>query len=290
MLSPVTLATICCLMLKEAQLTPQEIMLNRLRELCQADKWIVAALLYGSFTTGEADAFSDIECVLFFDPQVLPTINKQAWVDQIAPTLLFFADDFGHYTALFDNLVRGEFHFDSAEDMRKVESWKGNAWFPSVEATLLVDRTETLADALQPLLGAPLDRDDRQMVERLINNFLNLMVFGMNTWRRGEFARSHELLQNVHRFLVWMVRLLEHQTTHWPTPSKGLENDLSEQAYARLVSCTSALEPASLKGAYQNSWLWGQELVAQLRERHNVALPPDLFTQINAKFFESPST
>lgn len=271
-------------------MTPQEILINRLRQLCQADERIVAALLYGSFTTGEADVFSDIECVLFFEPQALPSIDKQAWVDQLAPTLLFFADDFGHYTALFDNLVRGEFHFDLAADMGKVESWKGNAWFPSVESTLLVDRTGKLAEALQPLIGAPVDRDNRETVERLINNFVNLMVFGMNTWQRGEFARSHELLQNVHRFLEWMVRVIEHQTIHWPTPSKCLEKDLSAQSYARLVSCTSALDPASLRNAYQNSWLWGQELVAQLHERYDVALPTDLFTQINMKFFEALST
>ncbi len=265
-------------------------MIERLRQLCQADERIVAALLYGSFTTGEADVYSDIECVLFFDPSALPSINKQAWVDQIAPTLLFFADDFGHYTALFENMVRGEFHFDSTDDMGKVATWKGSAWFPSVESTLLVDRTGTLAEALQPLIGAPLKRDDQQTVERLIYNFVNLMVFGMNTWRRGEYARSHELLQNGHRLLIWMVRILEHQTSHWPTPSKCLEKDLSAESYARLVRCTSALDPISLRHAYQNSWEWGQELIADLRERHPVTLPDNLFRLIDIQFFETPST
>jgi lincosamide nucleotidyltransferase len=265
-------------------------MINRLRQLCQSDERIVAALLYGSFTTGEADIYSDIECVLFFDPQALPTINKQQWVDQIAPTLLFFADDFGHYTAIFDNLVRGEFHFDSADDMGKVATWKGSAWFPTVESTLLVDRKGTLSDALQPLIGASLDRDNQPTVDRLVNNFVNLVIFGMNTWRRGEYARSHELLQNGHRLLIWMVRILEHQTSHWPTPSKCLEKDLSTESYARLVDCTSSLDPTSLQQAYQNSWEWGQELIAQLRERHPVTLPDRLLSLIDTQFFEMPST
>lgn len=265
-------------------------MIDRLRQLCLADERIVAALLYGSFTIGEADIYSDIECVLFFDPQALPTINKQQWVDQIAPTLLFFADDFGHYTAIFDNLVRGEFHFDSSQDMGKVATWKGSAWFPSLESTLLVDRTGMLAESLQPIIGAPIHRDDQQTAERLVNNFVNLIIFGMNTWRRGEYARSHELLQNGHRLLIWMVRIVEHQTSHWPTPSKCLEKDLSAESYARLLTCASTLDPTNLRRAYQNSWEWGQELIAKLRERHPVTLPDLLLSRINAQFFETLST
>lgn len=271
---------------KDIYVTPQETMIERLRQLCQNDERIMAALLYGSFTIGEADGFSDIECVLFFDPTALNVVNKQAWVEQIAPTLLFFADDFGHYTALFDNLVRGEFHFDSAEDMGKVANWKGNAWFPSIESTLLIDRTDALSKVLRPLIGAPIERDTAQTVEHITNNFFNLMVFGMNTWQRGEYARSHEMLQLIHRSLLWMVRLVEGSTVHWPTPSKALEKDLSAQSYARFVSCTSALGRDDLQRAYRNSWIWGQELITYLQERHSMAITTNLFLLITAKFFE----
>jgi len=262
-------------------------MIDRLRYLCQSDERILAALLYGSFTTGEADQYSDIECVLFFNAKALPAVNKQAWVEQIAPTLLFFADDFGHFTALFDNLVRGEFHFDPAEDIEKVSGWKGNAWFPSINSTVLVDRTRALVKALQPLIGSPPEQDTPATVERLIPNFVNLIVFGMNTLQRGELARSLELLQLVHRSLLWMVRLTEQSTTHWSTPSKCLEKDISGKSYTRFVSCTSVLNAANLESAYQNSWTWGQELMIGLAERHQLVLAPTLLTMVMARFFDA---
>ncbi|HYN89578.1 MAG TPA: lincosamide nucleotidyltransferase Lnu(B), partial [Ardenticatenaceae bacterium] len=43
----------------------QEEMIARVRQLCHADERVVAALMYGSFTKGEGDGFSDIEFYLF---------------------------------------------------------------------------------------------------------------------------------------------------------------------------------------------------------------------------------
>ena len=67
----------------------QEALIARLRYLCLRDERVVAALLYGSFTRGEGDAFSDIEAALFFVEDALRTLNQQAWVQQIAPVALY---------------------------------------------------------------------------------------------------------------------------------------------------------------------------------------------------------
>ena len=264
---------------------PQMAMIQRLRALCQTDERVVAATLYGSFTVGEADQYSDIECVLFFDAAAVGRVDKQAWVNQIAPTLLFFADDFGHYTAIFDNLVRGEFHFDSVEDLQLVATWQGSAWFPSAESAILVDRTGQLTTAMQPLVGSPPERDTPETVSRLVPNYINLVLFGTNTLRRGELARSLEILGLVHRSLLWMARLVEHTTDHWPTPSKKLEQDLSPERYARLAACTAALDAAALNRAYRAAWLWGQELAAELCARHWLDYPAALCHQISTQSY-----
>ncbi len=39
----------------------QEVMIERVRELCHADRRVTGAFMYGSFTLGEGDEFSDIE-------------------------------------------------------------------------------------------------------------------------------------------------------------------------------------------------------------------------------------
>src|SRR5437773_5178153 len=92
-------------------MVPQLEMIEHVRTLCQQDERLVAALMYGSFAGGEGDQFSDIEFALFFADEQLPTVDQAAWVAQIAPVELYFVDDVGHHTAIFNNLIRGEFHF-----------------------------------------------------------------------------------------------------------------------------------------------------------------------------------
>jgi lincosamide nucleotidyltransferase B/F len=258
-------------------------MIEQLRMLCREDERIAAALLYGSFTIGEADLYSDIECVLFLYADALGQLDRQGWVAQIAPLSLFFADDFGHYTAIFSDLVRGEFHFEPVEKLSSVATWHGNAWFPSLESTILVDRTGELAQHLAPLLGGPPARATPENCVRLLNNFLNVLLMGSNVLQRGERARAHEVLGLCHRYLLWMARIQEETTAHWPTPSKRLEEDISAVAYQQLVACTARLDRVDLWHAYHAAWQWGRRLAHELSERHGIMLPEQLFTMLDAR-------
>lgn len=258
----------------------QHHMIARTRSLCQQDQRIVAALQYGSFAVGEGDAFSDIEFALFFADDTLPMLDQTAWVAQIAPLALFFPDDNGHTTAIFTNLIRGEFHFMAAAAIPTVAQWRGNAWFPSAEAAILIDRTGALATALTDLIGRPPIRDTPAIAEQRIFSFANWMLFGMQVFARGELARALEILSIAQRNLLWMARLVEHTSDHWPTPSKQLEHDLSAQAYLRYQSCTAPLQRQLLGQAYINAWLWGRELSSTLAVRHALKLPTQLFDDI----------
>jgi lincosamide nucleotidyltransferase len=255
-------------------------MIERVRQLCQRDDRIVAAMLYGSFTRGEGDQFSDIEFVVFVVDSVLPSLNQQDWVAQIAPLALYFADDLGHHTAIFRSLIRGEFHFEPTSAMPKIAAWQGNAWFPSHEATILLDRTGELSHYVAGLVGPPPARDTPMQVESLIVNFINWVVFGSHVLARGERARALEVLSITHRYLLWMVRLLEGATEHWPTPAKGLEQDISAEAYQRFTACTATLEQGSLRRAYEATWRWGCDSMGSLARRHNLSQPLPLLDQI----------
>ncbi|HEY0069515.1 MAG TPA: nucleotidyltransferase domain-containing protein, partial [Chloroflexia bacterium] len=133
----------------------QQKMIERVRQLCREDRRLVAALMYGSFTRGEGDAYSDIEFALFFRDEAHEEVDPREWVSRIAPVEMYFVNEFGNGTAIFSNLVRGEFHFDNASDMRLVEGWKDTAWFPSLESAILVDRTGELTRLLQPFTRPP---------------------------------------------------------------------------------------------------------------------------------------
>ena len=100
----------------------QEVMIEKVRELCERDERMVAALMYGSFALGQGDRFSDIEFYLFFADKTLDELEEEAWVGQIAPLELYYVNEFGNDTAIFENLVRGEFHFEAASNVELVDS------------------------------------------------------------------------------------------------------------------------------------------------------------------------
>ncbi|HEX5501507.1 MAG TPA: nucleotidyltransferase domain-containing protein [Thermomicrobiales bacterium] len=260
---------------------PQERLIGRVREVCRADDRLVAAMMYGSFARGEGDAFSDIEFILFFADDLLPALDQRAWVAHIAPVALYFVNEFGIGTAIFDDLIRGEFHFDRASDIAKVdESWRNTDWFPSLDATLVLDRTGELTRRLGALIGPPPARDAPEQIRFLADSLVNWLLFGTTVLARGELARALDLLGHVQRYLLWLARLESGATMHWPTPSKSLEGDLPAAAYARYAACTASLDRAALNAAYRAAGAWGVELLRALSARYGLALPVELAARV----------
>lgn len=261
-------------------------MIERTRRLCEDDERVTAALMYGSFARGEGDSFSDVEFVLFFADEHLPRLDKRLWAAQLAPLALFFADDSGHYTAIYDNLVRAEFHFYPASQIAIVSTWKDTDRFPTLDGPLLLDRTGELTLCLGELVGLPLERDTPEIVGSLTNNFINWMLFGVNVLARGELARALELLNIAQRALLKFVRLDEGRTAHWLTPSKSLEVDLFPQDYHRFQGCTACLTEEDLRRAYRQTWDWGGDLMRKLNARHGLSFPAGLVDRITEAFFQ----
>lgn len=76
-------------------------------------------------------------------------------------------------------------------------------------------------------------------------DLIRLRLFGTNLLNRGEHAGSWAFLSKTHENLLKPVRLHEGATDHWPTPSRALEIDISEDAYERYVthgSCRSGVK------------------------------------------------
>ena len=57
---------------------PQEVMIEKTRELCDRDERVVSALMYGSFALGEGDRFSNIEFYLFFEDEAAEGLEEEA--------------------------------------------------------------------------------------------------------------------------------------------------------------------------------------------------------------------
>ena len=262
----------------------QRAMIERVRYLCRLDERLAAAMMYGSFAQFEGDEFSDIEFILFFYDEALGDVDQEEWVARIAPVELYFVNEYGNGTAIFESLVRGEFHFDKASDIQKIdESWKETDWFPSLEAALVLDRTGELTRRLRKIVGPTPDRDTPEQIRFLYNCFVNWFLFGSNLLARGELARALDLLEMVQDQLLRMIRVSEHSTEHWINPSKLLEKDISEASYARYVACTANLDERALWGAYFSAWSWGRELMSSLAEGYGVALPAALLDRLDRR-------
>ena len=238
---------------------PQQDLIDRLRQICREDARLEAAMLYGSFAQGEADLFSDIDTVLFFADASLESVDQRAWIAQIAPVALYYHNAHGIGVAIFESLVRAEFHFYPAEKIPIVETWKGAGRYASLESSLLVDKTGRLTRHLQALI-APLEpHDNAAAVRYLCGDWLNWCLYGTNVLARGELARALEILTVIHRILLQMARLSEGAPERWVSPTRALEQELSPQAYRRYQTCTAPLEGRALWSAYTAAWTWGIE-------------------------------
>lgn len=258
----------------------QKEMIEGFRESCHDDIRVVACLMFGSFTIGEGDTFSDIEFAVFIQDDLFAGFDQRSWINAVSPVAAYFPDDFGHYTALFENGIRGEFHFMRKSDIPIISSWQGYGWFPSLDAAVLLDRSGELSQYASALVGGPPSREGASLVEGLSLNLVSLILFGANLLNRGEYARAWALLGKAHENLLKLVRLHEGSTDHWPTPSRALEADLSEPVYKRYATCTASAEPLALCTAYHESWKWSLELFQKVAAPVNIELPEKVIAQV----------
>jgi lincosamide nucleotidyltransferase B/F len=258
----------------------QQTMIEKVRELCEEDERVAATLIYGSFALGQGDRFSDIEFYVFFEDEALEGLDEEAWVGQIAPLELYYVNEFGNGTAIFENLIRGEFHFEASSNVRLVDAWQ-TAWFPSLESSVLVDKVGELSSRMSRLVRHPPDLDTPEQVLFLCRSLTNWTLMGSNLLKRGEYARAEAFLTLVHGHLLRAVRLVEGNTANWLSPSRKLEEDVSATSYERFRTCTAALDAEQLLGAYASTWEWGRELMGELATRHALTLPETLLGRLD---------
>jgi len=265
----------------------QQKMIERIRKACHEDARIAATLMFGSFAIGEGDAFSDIEFAVFIYDESFESFEQRSWLNAVIPVAAYFPDDFGHHTALFENGIRGEFHFMRKSDIPIISTWQGYGWFPSLEAAVLLDRSGELSQYASALVGGPPIREGAPLVEGLVLNLISLILFGANLLNRGEYARAWALLSKAHENLLKLIRLDERATDHWPTPSRALEKDISADSYNRYLACTSSAEPRALCVAYRETWKWSLELYKSVAEPLNIPLPRTVITRAQRLLNES---
>ena len=146
-------------------------MIDKTKSIAQNDKNISAVFMYGSFTKNEGDKYSDIEFYIFLKDK--EKFSAENWVSQIHPSALYFTNEFGSEVAIFENMIRGEFHFLTNDQMEVIKSWDGLVEFSDFDKMILVDKEDLLTNTLKEIKTKVPDRTTNENILWLSQSLLN---------------------------------------------------------------------------------------------------------------------
>ncbi|HFE2158514.1 TPA: nucleotidyltransferase [Staphylococcus aureus] len=231
----------------------QNKIIQSVRNKCIEDESVSACMMYGSFTKGEGDQYSDVEFYIFIEDDKMEKFSSRHWISKVYPVDLIFYNEYGTEVVIFSNLIRGEFHFLPISKIEVIKSFKPTGVFPDPDSMYIYDSTEQLKPLLDDLSGAGPNRMTVENVNFAFNNFLNAWLTGVNVIRRGELARSLEVLTQVQKYILQLIRIKENTVERWLNSTKNLEEDISAESYKDYVSITSKLNENEIKTAYKNA-------------------------------------
>ena len=238
-------------------------MIDKTKSIAQNDKNISAVFMYGSFTKNEGDKYSDIEFYIFLkDKEYFSAGN---WVSQIHPLALYFTNEYGSEVAIFENMIRGEFHFLTNDQMEVIKSWDGLVEFSDFDKMILVDKEGLLTNTLEEIETKIPDRTTNKNILWLSQSLLNVLLTTSNLIKRREFAHAYQSLSNTQKYLLWLIRIETSETKHWESPTKSLEKDIDQDWYSLFQQTTSKLEPIDIKAAFKKSLELSRELFDKLK-------------------------
>lgn len=247
----------------------------RVRDMCNADPRLDAALTYGSFPQGQADEHSDIEFWLFHRST---TPDPVAWCESIAPTLAVTVNEFGSHVVFFEGLIRGEFHFATTDDIPTVAGWPSLG--AAIDDIIIIDRRGALRAVLETLPAEIATPTTSAEIDELCLRFVNWLLLALHVSRRGETLRAHDALNHARRHLIWMARVATGATKTWLTPQRRAEQDLPEPLIEALHE---SHHPNPIR-AIQTLWTTARPIWQTLQETHDLnpheALRRELTTQI----------
>ena len=265
---------------KGEEMLKQKELIANVKNLTESDERIKACMMYGSFTKGEGDQYSDIEFYIFLKDSITSNFDSSNWLFDVAPYLMLYKNEYGTEVVIFDNLIRGEFHFLSEKDMNIIPSFKDSGYIPDMKDMLIYDETGQLENYLLEISGARPNRLTEENANFLLCDFSNLWLMGINVLKRGEYARSLELLSQLQKNILQLIRMVEKNADNWLNMSKNLEKEISLENYKKFAKTTARLDKVELFEAYKNSLLLVIDLRSHLLEQYNLKVTHDILERL----------
>ncbi|WP_408098007.1 aminoglycoside 6-adenylyltransferase [Peredibacter sp. HCB2-198] len=243
-------------------------MINQVKELSSLDSNVRAVFMYGSFSKGEGDKHSDIEFYFFLTDA--NSIDEKNWAAQIGEVILFFKNEFGTKVAIYDDLIRAEFHFLDVKDITIIKQWEGLISFENKEKMIHVDKDGLLKEILDSISIISPIRNSRESIVWLSQSLVNSLVYTGHLIARNEWAHAHMSFSYIQKYTLWLMRVEASAFTHWESPSKSAEKDIPKALYQKYEKICPSLNQRELIESFRSSVEIANELFFGLRVSQNI--------------------
>lgn len=239
---------------------------SRFLDLCQADPRILAAYLSGSYASGQADAYSDVDLFFVTTPEAYSAFlaEKQAFARKLGG--LLFLEDFGAphgYLFIHENGTEGEFWFGRPDNVQDVMSG------PHV---VLFDRGGIQTVDVAPALAVDPARQ-RDLLRRQLDWFWHELAHYIKAMGRREWWFAYGQVEAMRRICVILTRL-DHDYSDAAIeenePYFKIEAALPVERLKPMRITFCGVEPAELLQAGNALVQYYQALAPRLAESHEL--------------------
>jgi hypothetical protein len=239
---------------------------------CQADERVVAALLVGSYASGTADAYSDLDLYLITTDEAYDDLlaGRAAFVRQLGEPL--FLENFGSATSTFYILsdgTEGELGCGRAGQIQQLFS---------APYRVLLDKGPILDGTILWHAAAPAEAEYRETLRRQIEWFWHDLSHFITALGRGQLWWASGQLEALRLYCLNLARLSQNVAD----PDVGAEGyfkvemALPVESLAPLQATFCPQEPGAMLEAARRMLRFYQDLAPPLAETYGIAYPADL--------------
>ncbi len=278
---------------ESSQLQARDELLDRIMEVATSDARILAVLDYGSTSEGRGDAWSDIDLAILVRPDARDDFNAswRQWLELCGPVLLGFISFVGHPWAVIATdaaPVRVDLHlYGGAPDhdlISALPDWPNSPM--SVDAMLLFDRDNALAEHVVPMIGRSLAPESPD--ETFASVSAHFWYYVHRAWsklqRDSDWGVRWNLTFIVTGNLCALLRLESGATDRWTASdaADGIERAVSPERLAQLHRSIPTPDAESLAPALRASAELGAEVCASIASRTGQLWPEKFATEMVA--------
>ena len=245
--------------------------MNRFVSVCQADERVGAAFLGGSYASGKADAYSDIDLALITPDEAYDDFlaERAVFIQQLGEPI--FLEDYPgeDHHFLFVIFPDGtEVELGMARESHSAGLYAG-------PYRVLLDKKGILTGESFPWLEAPQDKQLETLHGLIYWFWHNLSHHFINPLARGQLWSAYGALEDLRRACIDMARLRQNFTMETEGYER-LEQAVPVELLTPLLATFCPMERDAMLRAALIIVRFYQSMVPSLAQAHSISYPAEL--------------